>query len=203
MPTTTSLPAPLRRHFDRHGPLRARELQARGVSRVQAARWVAGGVLQRLARGLYAPAHYEPNEHIALVAVARRAPQTVFCLLTALRLHELTTQAPFEVWVALPAKARVPRLDWPPLRVTRFSEPTLAAGLETRRIDGVALRVTSVAKTVADCFKFRNKVGLDVALEALREVCRARRASNEELWRYARLCRVESVMRPYMEAIAG
>jgi predicted transcriptional regulator of viral defense system len=191
----------LRRLFDRHGPLRARELQKHGVSRVQAARWVANGALQRLSRGLYAPAQYEPDEHISLITVARRVPGALFCLLTALRLHELTTQAPFEVWIALPVKARAPRLDWPSLRVTRFSESTLAQGVETRRIDGVQIEVTSVAKTVADCFKFRSKVGLDVALEALREVRRKRRTSSEELWRYARLCRVDAVMRPYLEAI--
>jgi predicted transcriptional regulator of viral defense system len=202
-PAVTTLPAPLRRQFARRGPLRARELEAAGVSRVQAARWVASGLLQRLARGLYAPADYAPDEHLALVTVARRAPDAVFCLLTALRLHELTTQAPFEVWIALPPKARAPRLDWPPLRVTRFSQATLAAGVQRIKLGGERVPVTTVAKTVADCFKFRSKVGLDVALEALREARRGRRASADELWQAARLCRVERVMRPYLEAVAA
>lgn len=163
---------------------------------------VASGQLKQVVRGLYAPTGYQPSEHAALVTVARRAPDALLCLLTALRLHELTTQAPFEVWIAVGNKARAPRLDYPPLRVVRFSDATLSKGVETRIVDGVKLRVTNAAKTVADCFKFRNKIGLDVALEALRETRRAKRASNDELWRYAKLCRVATVMRPYLEAVA-
>jgi predicted transcriptional regulator of viral defense system len=136
------------------------------------------------------------------VAVAKRAPGVLFCLLTALRFHDLTTQAPFEVWIAIGNKAHPPRLDYPPLRTMRFSAESLSAGVETHRVDGTALHVTSVAKTVADCFKFRNKIGLDVALEALREARRAKKASADELWHYARLNRVSNVMRPYLEAVA-
>ena len=134
--------------------------------------------------------------------MAKRAPGVVFCLLTALRIHDLTTQAPFEVWIAIGNKDHPPRLDYPPLRTVRFSAAALAAGVETRRVDGVQVRVTSVAKTVADCFKFRNKIGLDVALEALREARRAKKASADELWRYAKINRVTNVMRPYLEAVA-
>jgi predicted transcriptional regulator of viral defense system len=173
-----------------------------GISRVQISRMVAAGRLQRVARGLYAPANYKPSEHATLIAVSRRAPDVVFCLLTALRLHDLTTQAPSEVWIAVGNKARAPRMDYPPLRIVRFSDATLNQGVETRTLEGVTLRVTNVAKTVADCFKFRNKIGLDVALEALREVRRDRRATNDELWRYAKLCRVATIMRPYLEAVA-
>lgn len=126
----------------------------------------------------------------------------LFCLLTALRLHELTTQAPFEVWIATGNKDHPPRPNYLPLRTVRLSAPSLAAGVETRRIDGTAVRVTSPAKTVADCFKFRNKVGLDVALEALREARRTRKASADDLWRYAQINRVANVMRPYLEAVA-
>jgi len=186
----------------RRGTARSRELEALGVARRQLSRMVAAGRLVRVGRGHYALPGYRGGEHEALLAVARRAPGVVFCLLTALRLHELTTQAPFEVWIAIGNKEHPPRLDYPPLRTVRLSAPSLAAGVETRRIDGTTVRVTSPAKTVADCFKFRNKVGLDVALEALREARRTRKASADDLWRYARINRVANVMRPYLEAVA-
>lgn len=185
----------------RTGTARSRDFVAKGVTRSQLSRLVASGQLVRLARGLYSAPGYESSEHGALVAVAKRAPGVVFCLLTALRFHDLTTQAPFEVWLAIGNKAHPPRLDHPPLRTVRFSADALAAGVETHRVEGTRIRVTSVAKTVADCFKFRNKIGLDVALEALREARRARKASADELWRYAKLDRVANVMRPYLEAV--
>jgi predicted transcriptional regulator of viral defense system len=181
---------------------RARELEAAGISRSALSRMVAGGQMLRVARGLYAMPGYQGGEHSALVTVAQRAPQVLFCLLTALRIHDLTTQAPFEVWIAIGNKDHPPRLDYPPLRTMRFSDEALKAGVQTHRLEGVALRVTNVAKTVADCFKFRNKIGLDVALEALREARRSRKASADDLWRYAKINRVANVMRPYLEAIA-
>ena len=186
----------------RSGTARARELEADGVPRAQLSRLVAAGELQRLARGVYALPGYRGTEHSALLTVAKRAPLAVFCLLTALRLHGLTTQAPFEAWVAIGNKDHAPRLDYPPLRIVRFSAPSLAYGLQTMQVDGGTLRVTSVAKTVADCFKFRNKIGLDVALEALREARRSGKAGADELWRCARVDRVANVMRPYLEATA-
>jgi len=133
--------------------------------------------------------------------VARKHPQAIICLLSALRFHDLTTQSPFEVWLAIPNKARSPRMDYPPLRIVRFSGAALTHGVEDHVVDGVSVRVTSVARTVADCFKFRNKIGLDVALEALQEAWRAKRVSMDELWPYATLCRVANVMRPYMESL--
>jgi len=186
----------------RTGTARSRELVAAGLSRSQLSRMVAAGELVRVVRGLYAPIGYEPGEQTALVAVAKRAPQAVFCLLTALRFHDLTTQAPFEVWIAIGNKDHPPRLDYPPLRAVRFSADSLAAGVEVHKVEGVPLRVTGVPKTVADCFKFRNKIGLDVALEALREARRMRKTTADELWRYAKLDRVANVMRPYLEAVA-
>jgi predicted transcriptional regulator of viral defense system len=186
----------------RAGTARARELEAAGVPRAQLSRLVAAGELQRLARGVYALPDYQGTEHSALLTVAKRAPQAVFCLLTALRLHGLTTQAPFEAWIAIGNKDHAPRLDFPPLRIVRFSAPSLAYGVQTMSVDGGTLRVTSAAKTVADCFKFRNKIGLDVALEALREARRSRMASADDLWRCARVDRVANVMRPYLEATA-
>jgi len=184
------------------GPARSRELEALGVPRALLSRLAAAGELQRLARGLYALPDFQGTKHSALLAVAKRAPHAVFCLLTALRLHELTTQAPFEVWIAIGNKEHAPRLDYPPLRIVRFSSESLAAGVETRRVEGARVRVTSAAKTVADCFKFRNKIGLDLAIEALREARRAKKAGADELWRYARINRVANVMRPYLEAVA-
>ena len=192
----------LHKFLRRAGTARSHELVAAGVARSALSRMVAAGKLARVARGLYALPDYQGGEHEALVTVAKRAPSVVFCLLTALRIHDLTTQAPFEVWVAISNKAHPPRLDYPPLRTMRFADAALAAGVETHKIDGVPVRVTGVAQPVADCFKFRNKIGLDVALEALREARRARKASASDLWRYARLNRVTNVMRPYLEAVA-
>jgi predicted transcriptional regulator of viral defense system len=111
------------------------------------------------------------------------------------------TQAPWEVWIAIGQKTRAPRLQYPPLRVTRFSAGSLAEGVDTHLIEGVSVRIFNPAKTVADCFKFRNKVGLDVAIEALRDCRRYRKATNDQIWHYAKICRVANVMRPYLEAI--
>jgi predicted transcriptional regulator of viral defense system len=195
------LPAPVRRLFARSSTLRSSELVAHGILRVQLSRWVAAGELQRLGRGLYALPDYAPNQHASLVEVASRAPQVVFCLLTALRFHELTTQAPFEVWIAIGNKEHPPRLPYPKLRVQRFSPASLHYGVEGHRVDGATLRITDIAKTVADCFKFRNKIGLDVALEALRDAVQHRRVSMDEIWRAAKVCRVATVMRPYLESL--
>ena len=174
---------------------------AAGLSRTEISRRVAAGTLVRLGRGLYALPGYQSGEHGSLVEVAKRAPKIVFCLLTALRIHDLTTQSPHEVWIAIGNKDHPPRMPYPKLRTVRFSPDSLAAGVETREVDGTAIRVTNVAKTVADCFKFRSKVGIDVALEALREARRSKRASTDDLWRYARIDRVLNVMRSYLEAL--
>ncbi len=187
----------------RKGVVRSRELVDAGVARAQLSRLVAAGDLIRLARGVYtAPGATLAGADEGILVVAERMPEARLCLLTALRLHGLTTQAPFEVWVAIGNKDRPPRLDWPPLRVVRFSGEALTAGLETRTMGSKQVRVTTVAKTVADCFKFRNLVGLDVAIEALRESLRTRAASVDELWKYAAICRVTMIMRPYLEALA-
>lgn len=186
----------------RGATVRSRDLVKAGLRRSELSRMVAAGKVVRVARGLYAAPGYQGGEHGALVAVAKRAPRTLFCLLTALRFHGLTTQAPFEVWIAIGNKAHPPRLDYPPVRAVRYTSESLSAGVEAHRVEGTLIHVTSPAKTVADCFKFRNKVGLDVALEALREARRSKKAAADELWRYARLNRVANVMRPYLEALA-
>jgi predicted transcriptional regulator of viral defense system len=185
-----------------HGLIRPRDLTERGLPTVALTRLVRQGRLQRVGRGLYALPDRPVSEHNALAEVARKHPHAIVCLLSALRFHDLTTQSPFEVWLAIPNKARAPKMDYPPLRIVRFSGEALNVGVEDHVIDGVPVRVTSVARTVADCFKFRNKIGLDVALEALQEAWRAKRASMDELWRYATLCRVANVMRPYMESLS-
>ncbi len=184
------------------GLIRPCDLDERGLPTVALTRLVRQGLLHRVGRGLYALPDRPVSEHGALAEVARRHPQAIVCLLSALRLHELTTQAPFEVWLAIPNKARAPRMDYPPLRIVRFSGAALTDGVEEHILDGVPVRVTSVARTVADCFKFRTKIGIDVALEALQEAWRAKRVSMDELWRYATLCRVANVMRPYMEGLS-
>ena len=184
------------------GAARSQELVAAGVSRSEISRRVAAGSLVRLARGLYALPGYQSGEHGSLAEVAKRSPRVVFCLLTALRVHELTTQSPHEVWIAIGNKDHPPRMSYPRLRTVRFAAESLEAGVETREVDGTTIRITSVAKTVADCFKFRSKVGLDVALEALREVRRGKRATMDDLWRFAQVDRVENVMRPYLEVLS-
>lgn len=184
------------------GLIRPRDLNERGLPSVALTRLVRQGLLIRVGRGLYAIPGRPVSEHGSLAEIARKHPQAVVCLLSALRVHDLTTQLPFEVWLAIPNKARAPKVDYPPLRIVRFSGAALTDGIDEHQIDGVTVLVTSVARTVVDCFKFRNKIGLDVAMEALQEAWRAKRVSMDELWRYASLCRMANVMRPYMESLS-
>lgn len=185
----------------RLGIVRPTDLAAHGVSRGQLYRLVRNGLVERRERGIYVARRHPVTAEHTLAQVARRVPSGVFCLLTALRFHGLTTQNPSEVWIALPEKARKPRLDYPRLRVARFSGPALTEGIETHRRERVELRVYSAAKTVADCFKYRNKIGIDVAVEALRDFGRRHRGGATELARFARICRVTRVMQPYLDAI--
>ncbi len=154
-----------------------------------------------VSRGCYRLADLPPLGDPDLVAVASRAPKGVICLISALAFHEITTQIPHQVDLAVEQKVKRPLLAYPPIRVFWFSGRAFAEGVETHVLDGVPVRIYSPAKTVADCFKFRNKVGLDVALESLRLCRQKRRVSTDELMRFARICRVEDVMRPYLEAI--
>jgi predicted transcriptional regulator of viral defense system len=171
------------------------------ISRVKLQRLVKSGDLVRLRRGIYSrPDESENTQHHDLASVATSIPRGVICLLSALRFHGLGTQNPAEVWVAIHGKARKPKIEYPPVKIVRFSGPALEHGGETHQIEGVTVRVTSPAKTVADCFKFRNKIGPDIALEALREYRRARR-SLDDLVQAAQEVRVANVMRPYLEAL--
>ena len=160
------------------------------------------GLVMRVGRGLYVARGSRPTQHHSLAQASKRVPHGIVCLLSALRFHDLTTQSPFQVWLAISDKARLPKTDSPPLRVVRFSQKLLTYGVQEHRIDGVSVRIFSPAKTVADCFRYRNKIGLDVALEALRECRRKRRATSDELWQAAKVCRVANVMRPYLESLS-
>ena len=183
------------------GVIRARDLAPYGIPRAYLARLCQAGKLQRLGRGLYMLANSAITTNHSLAEVAKRVPHGVICLLSALRFHGVTTQAPFEVWMAIDNKARAPSTQDTPLRIVRFSGEALRAGIETHTIDGVPTQIYCLAKTVADCFKYRNKIGLDVAVEALRESWRAHKFTMDELWRYATICRVANVMRPYLETL--
>lgn len=159
------------------GLLRASDLDAIGAPRVVLTRLTAAGLLEKW-----------------------REAYTV-CLLTALQFHELTTQLPRQVWIAMPRGSHPPRVDYPPLKMVQFTGDAYPAGVEEVERDGVRLRVYSVTKTVADCFKHRNKIGLDVALEALKDARAHSNASVDDIWRFAKICRVANVMRPYLEAV--
>lgn len=180
--------------------LRARDLTAQALPTILLSRLVAAGKLERVARGVYCLPGRELSEHRSLAEVALRMPRGVVCLLSALRVHGIGTQAPFEVWLAIPPHTPTPRLDQPALRVVRMSGPALSEGVEPVDIDGVQVPVFNAAKTVADCFKFRNKIGLDVALEALRDGWAQRKLTMDALWHYAAVNRVSNVMRPYLES---
>ena len=183
------------------GMLRPSDLQGLGASRVVLTRLTASGQLEKIGRGLYRLPDAEVSENESLTTIALKVPQAVFCLLTALQFHELTTQLPRQIWIAMPRGSHTPTMDYPPIKMVQFSGDAYAEGVEVFERDHVSIRVYCVAKTVADCFKHRNKIGLDVALEALQEAWRAKRVSMDELWRYATLCRVANVMRPYMESL--
>lgn len=183
------------------GLLRASDLDAIHAPRVVLTRLTAAGLLEKVGRGLYRIPEYQGSEHETLVTVATKVPQAVFCLLTALQFHELTTQLPRQIWIAMPRGSHAPRLDYPPIKMVQFTGEAYTAGVEEGERDGVKLRVYGVAKTVADCFKHRNKIGLDVALEALKDARARNKASVDDIWRFAKVCRVANVIRPYLESI--
>ena len=181
--------------------LHASDLDAIDAPRVVLTCLTAARLWSRRGRGLYRLPDAQGSEHESLVTVATVVPQAVFCMLTALQFHALTTQLPRQVWIAMPRGSHAPRIDYPPIRMAQFSGEAGMAGIEVFERDGVALRVYAAAKTVADCFKRRHTIGLDVALEAL-EAARAQgKASVDDIWCYTRICRVANVLRPYVESI--
>lgn len=187
----------------RRGRLGTRDVVAAGIHRQILSRLVHEGKLERFTRGQYRLPATPVTEHHGLAMAAAAVPQGVVCLLSALGFHGIGTQLPSEVWLAINRRSRRPALRYPPLRVVRFTGEALTEGIETHRVEGQSVRVFALAKTVADCFKYRNKIGLDVALEALRESWREHRITMDEMDRYARICRVEHVMRPYIEALVA
>jgi len=183
------------------GLLRARDLDQKAIPRTYLRRLADRGAIERVARGLYRLADADLTETATLAEVAKRHPESTLCLLSALQVHGLTTQLPHGVWLLIDRKARAPSGKRPKLHVVRASGIALSHGVTTQSMDGVAVRVTTPAKTVADCFRYRSHVGLDVALEALREYLRKRAGSVDALLKAAQADRVSSVMRPYVEAL--
>jgi predicted transcriptional regulator of viral defense system len=183
------------------GILRSRDLTRRGLSRAILQRLVAKGLLERINRGQYIAVGVELPAEQSLMGVARQYPGAVICLVSALRFHDLTTQSPRKVWVAIERGKRAPSQPPVTLEVVRFGGESYRRGIEIHALGGVGVPVYAPAKTIADCFKFRNKVGLDLALEALRQYCAERRGTLDDLWQYAGICRVQNVMKPYLEAL--
>lgn len=184
------------------GVARPRDLASHGIKPEHLRRLCQRGLVEQPARGLYRAADAEVTAHHSLATAAKRVPKGVICLLSALRFHEFTTQAPPDVWVGIRSGTRVPSLGNRMVRFVRYSATSLAAGCDVHQLEGVPVRITNPAKTVADCFKYRNKIGLDVALEALRECRRLRLATPNQIAQYAKVNGVFNVMRPYLEALA-
>lgn len=193
----TMVPPPLP-----EGVLRAQTLVEQGLSRYQIKELADAGQLLHLGRGLYSRPDSPVTENHDLAQVAARVPHGVICLASALQFHGLTTQNPWRIHLMLQRGARSPHIEHPPLFLVYAGGESYSAGIEEHVVEGVTLKVTSVAKTVADCFKYRSKVGLDVALEALKQTLEERRATRTEIRKFAKVDRVENVMRPYIEALS-
>jgi predicted transcriptional regulator of viral defense system len=187
----------------KRGVVRAREIRDAGLHSKYLRKLCESGRLIRTGRGLYVLADGDSTEHHGLVEACKRIPHGTICLLSALSYHEIGTQNPHQIWMAIDSAMRKPKVDYPPIRIFRFSGPSLVEGVEEVMIEGVKVCVFNPAKTVADCFKYRNKVGIDVAVEALKECWRSRQCNIDELFHYAKICRVGTVMQPYLEAIVG
>ncbi len=179
-----------------------RDLEARRIPREYLLRLTRQGLLHRSGRGIYELAEAPVTGHHSLAMVAKEFRPGVICLLSALRFHELTTQQPSEVWLGIPTRSRSPHITTTAHRPVRYSPASFKAGVRVHRIEGVPVRIFGAAKTIADCFKYRNKIGLDVAIEALKAGLRRRKVTVDEIQRYAIICRVSNVMRPYLEALA-
>ena len=185
----------------RFAVLRTRDFERHGVPRHCLKSLVDEGLWERAGRGLYRPSQTPPGPHHSLLEITRQSPQAVVCLLSALRFHELTTETPSEVWIALPRNAWTPKNAAVRLKVVHLTRAAFSEGIEEHRIEGVVVRIYSIAKTVADCFKFRNQIGTPVAVEALRDAWRSRKVTVDELWHHAKVCRVSNVIRPYLETV--
>ncbi len=185
----------------KRGIVRSREITSLGIPRVLLTRLVQSGEIQRIAKGLYSLPDRDITDKSILAEIALKYPSGIVCLLSALRFHEVTTQTPYEVWFGIPNKSRIPQIDYPPIRGIRFSHTGLTEGVDPYVIENIPVNITNVARTVVDCFKFRNKIGLDIAMEALREAWQGKLCTIDELWHYAQLFRVTNIMRPYLESV--
>ena len=193
---------PLLRHLQRHGVVRTRDLETLGVPRVALQRAVDRGQVIRRARGVYVKPDHAATRHTDIAAVGARTPKAVVCLVSALEYHGLTTQVPHAVWIMIHKSSHRPTFNAATVRVVRASGPALTAGVEKHKIEGVVVQMTTPAKTVADCFRYRDTVGTDVAVEALRDCLRKRKATPADIFEMAKVDRVARVMRPYLEALA-
>ncbi len=180
------------------GVIRPRDVNA---PRTVLSELVRKGVIERTGWGLYRRTQSEPSEHHSLVEISASVPHAIVSLLSALQFHGIGTQSPYQVWITIDVRARKPRLKYPPIRVMRASGIALNAGIDSHQIEGRQVAIYSIEKTIADCFKYRNKIGLDVALEALKEAWFCKRLNMDTLWEYSKICRVTNVIRPYVEAI--
>ena len=183
------------------GVLRARDIAALGIPPSYLSRLTQQGRIERVGRGLYMLPDEEITEHHSLVEACTRVPIGVICLLSALSFHQLTTMMPFQIWMAIENKAWQPKVDELPLRFVRFSGEAFTTGVDVHTIEGVHVRVYDPAKTVADCFKYRNKIGLDLCIEALRSGLHQRKFTVNQLVHYAKICRVQNIIQPYLEAL--
>jgi predicted transcriptional regulator of viral defense system len=191
----------LLKFLDKHGIVRPSDIDTLGISAVYLNKLYREGLLERPSRGIYTVKGARVDQHQTLLEACKRIPKGIVCLLSALQFHGLTTQLPFEVWLAIDVKAHRPQGDLPPVRICRFSKAALEFQVERHKIGNSVIKVYSPAKTVADCFKYRNKIGLDVAIEALRAVWSKKKASMDDLHKAAKVCRVANIMRPYLESI--
>jgi len=185
------------------GILRCRDLKKYNLHSESLRRLVKEGFVERIGRGLYRLSNEEnASIYCSFAETAKRIPQGVVCLLSALYFHQITTQIPFQIWIAIGEKDRIPKTNHLSIRFVRFSKELLTEGIRIQHVEGVPIKITNPAKTIADCFKYRNKIGLDVALEALRDGLKQRKCTRDELWHYAKICRVTNVIRPYLEAMS-
>jgi predicted transcriptional regulator of viral defense system len=182
---------------------RPRDVLPLGISFRQLQRLVTAGTVERIGGGLYRLSEAEPDEYETIAMVASAAPDAIVCLLSALQVHGIGTQSPHLVWLAIDRKARIPRRLPAKVRVVRFSGPMLTYGVVTHSMQGVKVHLTNPARTVVDCFRYRNKIGLDVAMEALRDAVRSRKAAVSEIDRAAEVCRIRTVIGPYLEALSA
>jgi predicted transcriptional regulator of viral defense system len=188
--------------MQKHPILRVRDVKIAGIHPEHLRRLLQKGIIVRASRGIYRRTNGNYTQHLSLAEVAKRVPRGVICLLSALLFHGIGTQLPPDLWLAVDRRSARPSSMNPRLRVVRLSGASFDAGIENTKIDGVTVRIYCLAKTVVDCFKFRHKVGLDVALEALRDGWRSRKVTMKDLIHFSQVCRVEKVMRPYLESLA-